>query len=179
MKNFLAVASFTGLLSLATLGHTQALPTAVSHGAAQAGVGWTFANPDYGQKRIQGVTIFGDFDFTPHLGVEAEYHYISLITPTDLGENSFLGGPRVIFPHGRFSFYGKGLVGIGDINIQLEADNPQGGSGKYFAYGAGAGVDYRLTRHIVLRGDAEYQHWNYLHGLTPTVFTFGAAYRFR
>jgi hypothetical protein len=179
LKNFLAVTTFAGLLSFASLGHSQALPTATSHGALQVGLGWTYAEPDYGQKAIQGVTVFGDFDFTPHIGAEAEFHYISLITPTDLGENSVLVGPRFVLPRGRYSFYAKALIGIGDIAIQEVEDNPQGGAGKYTAYGAGIGVDYRATKHIVVRGDFEYQRWNYLHGLTPTVFTVGAAYRFR
>src|SRR5580700_804315 len=98
LKNFLTVAPLVGLLLFASIGHSQAMPTAVSHGALQAGVGWSYAEPDYGQKAIQGVTVFGDFDFTPHLGAEAEFHYISLETPTDLGENSVLVGPRLVLP---------------------------------------------------------------------------------
>jgi opacity protein-like surface antigen len=179
LKNFLTVASFVGLLSFASLGHSQALPTATSHGAMQFGIGWTYAKPDYGGKAIQGVTAFGDFDFTPHIGVEAEYHYISLETPTDLGENSVLVGPRYVLTRGKYSLYAKALVGTGDIVIQEEADNPQGGAGTYLAYAAGVGLDYRTTRHIVVRGDFEYQHWDYRNGLTPTVFTVAVAYRFR
>jgi Outer membrane protein beta-barrel domain len=178
-KKFLNVASFAGLLLFASLGYSQAMPTAVSHGALQVGGGWSYANPDYGQKKIQGATIFGDFDLSPHLGAEAEFHYIALITPTDLAENSIFVGPRFVLPRGRYSFYAKALFGIGDIAIQETQDNPQGGAGNYIAYGAGLGVDYRVLKHLVVRGDFEYQHWNYLTGLTPTVATIGAAYRFR
>jgi len=179
LNKLLTIGSIAGVLAFASIGHSQALPTATGHGAIQVGGGWSYAEPDYGQKAIQGITIFGDFDFTQHIGAEAEFHYISLITPTDLGENSFLVGPRFILPRGRFSLYAKGLIGIGDIAIQEVEDNPQGGAGKYTAFGIGVGVDYRATRHVVVRGDWEYQRWNYLTGLTPSVFTVGAAYRFR
>jgi opacity protein-like surface antigen len=178
LKNFLAVVTFSGLFSFASLGHSQALPTATSHGAVQIGIGWTYAKPDYGEKAIQGVTAFGDFDFTPHIGAEAEYHYLSLETPTDLGENSVLVGPRYVLRHGKYSLYAKALIGVGDIVIQEEADNPQGGAGTYLAFAGGAGLDYSVTKHIVVRGDFEYQHWNYRNGLTPTAFTAAVAYRF-
>ena len=180
LKTLMSIASLVGVLSLAANANAQALPTATGAGFLQAGGGYTFANPDYGQFKIQGGTAYVDYDFRPHWGVEAEAHIIALITPTDLAENSFLIGPRYVYPHGRFSLYAKGMLGIGNIDIQEAQDNPQGGAGNYFAYAAGAGVDYRLTRHIILRPiDFEYQHWSYLTGLTPTVFTVGAAYRFR
>jgi opacity protein-like surface antigen len=179
LKNLMTIGSLAGVLSIASIGHSQALPTAVAHGALQAGVGWTYAEPDYGQKAIQGVTIFGDFDFRRHLGVEGEYHYIALETPTDLAEESFFVGPRFILPRDKLSFYGKVLFGEGSIVIQEVQDNPEGGAGTYFAYCVGGGVDYRVTKHIVARGDFEYQHWSYLTGLTPSAFTIGVAYRFR
>jgi opacity protein-like surface antigen len=179
LKTCLTIASFTAALYLTAAAGGQALPTAVAKGTLQVGVGWSYVEPDYGRKAIQGVTAFGDYDFRPHLGVEAEYHYISLITPTDLGEQSFLVGPRFVLPRNRFNLYAKVVAGIGDINIQEEQDNPQGGAGNYIAYGIGGGIDYKVTRHIIARGDFEYQHWSYLTGLTPSSTTVAVAYRFR
>jgi opacity protein-like surface antigen len=179
LKTCLLIGSFTAALWLTTAADGQALPTAVARGELQVGIGWSYAQPDYGQKSIQGVTAFGDFDFRPHIGIEAEYHYISLITPTDLGEQSFLIGPRFVLPRNHFNLYAKVVAGIGDINIQEIQDNPQGGAGNYVAYGVGFGIDYKVTHNIIARGDFEYQHWSYLTGLTPTVYTVGAAYRFR
>jgi opacity protein-like surface antigen len=179
LKNLMKIGSLAGVLSLTSIGGAQALPTATGHGGLQVGVGWSYVEPDYGQKAIQGVTAFGDFDFLPHIGVEAEYHYIALITPTDLAENSYLIGPRYILPHGRFNLYAKAMFGIGDIVIQEQQDNPQGGAGNYFAYGLGGGVDYRVTRRIVARANFEYQHWGYQTGLTPAAITLGVAYKFR
>jgi opacity protein-like surface antigen len=179
LKKLMMIAPLAGLFCCTSLGQPQALPTAVARGALQVGVGWSYVRPDYGEKSIQGVTGFADFDFLPHFGVEAEYHYIALITPTDLGENSVLAGPRFVLPRGRYNLYAKALVGIGDIAIQEVEDNPQGGAGTYLAYGIGAGVDYRATRHVVARADFEYQHWSYRNGLTPASLTVGIAYRFR
>jgi hypothetical protein len=176
-RTFVRIASLAGLLSLSAIGHTQALPTATGHGGMQVGLGWTFVEPDYAQKAIQGFTIFSDLDVVPHIGAEAEYHYIALKTPTDFAENSFFAGPRFMLPRGRFKIYGKALIGIGDIVFQ--ENNPGNGGGTYFAYGAGGGIDYKINQHWVARADFEYQHWAYLTGLTPTAFTVGAAYRFR
>jgi opacity protein-like surface antigen len=179
LKTCLTIASFTLALGIASAAAGQAMPTAVSKGELQAGIGWTYFKPDYGQRGIQGVTAFGDFDFIQHLGVEAEYHYLSLITPGDLGQNSFLAGPRFVLPFSRFNLYAKGVAGIGDINIQQASDNPQGGAGIYFTYGVGGGIDYRLPHHLVARADYEYQHWSYLNGLNPSGVTVAVAYRFR
>jgi opacity protein-like surface antigen len=180
LKNLMMIGSLAGMLSITSAAHAQAMPTAVAKGLFQVGGGYTLAMPDYGQKNIQGFTGFADFDFRPHFGVEAVYHYVSIITPNDLGENSFYIGPRLVYPRGRFSIYGKALIGIGTIVIQETQDNPEGGAGTYISYGLGGGVDIRVKKHIVVRAiDAEYQHWNYQTGLTPFAFTVGAAYRFR
>jgi hypothetical protein len=179
LKNLLTIGTIVTALAFSSMAHAQAKPTATAAGALQAGIGWSDGNPDYGQKRIQGATGYVDFDVAEHVGVEAEYHYLSLITPTDLGENSVFIGPRFILPHRQYSLYAKALIGIGTIAIQEVEDNPQGGAGSYLAYGAGGGIDYRIGKHLVARGDFEYQHWSYLTGLTPIVGTVGFAYRFR
>jgi hypothetical protein len=180
LKNLVAIGMLAAILSVSSSAHAQAMPTAVSKGLFQVGGGYTLTLPDYGQLNITGFTGFADFDFRPHFGVEAVYHYISVITPDDLGENSVYVGPRFVYPRGRLSIYGKAMVGIGSIVIQEVQDNPEGGAGSYFSYAIGGGLDVRVTKHIVVRAiDAEYQHWNYQTGLTPIAFTVGAAYRFR
>ena len=180
LKTLITIGSLAGVLSLASMGHTQAMPTAVAKGAFQVGGGYAYGRPDYGSKTIQGFSGFADYNLSLHVGVEASIHYISAITPSDLGENSYLFGPRVVYPRGRFNVYGKALFGIGTIVIQETQDNPQGGAGNYFAYGFGGGVDILATKHLVVRAiDFEYQHWGYQTGLTPAAITVGAAYRFR
>jgi len=180
LKNLAKMTSLGWLLSFASIAHSQALPTATGRGGFQAGGGYTIASPDYAQRKIQGFTLYGDLDLAYHYGVEAEYHYISLGTPTDIGENSFLIGPRFIYRHRRLSAYGKGMIGIGDLVIQNPNDNVGHTGGTKFAYALGGGVDYQVSHHFVVRPiDFEYQHWSYESGLTPMVFTFGVAYRFR
>jgi hypothetical protein len=181
LKTLLTIGSFAGILSLTSVGHTQALPTATGHGNIQVGGGLSLGMPDYGEKDIGGATAFADFDFTPHIGVEADIHYVSMITPEDLGENTYEIGPRYVFRHGRFAPYGKVLVGLGELVIQESEDNPGKFSGTYFMYSFGAGLDIQVSKHIIVRAiDFEIQRWPGLgNGLSPYVATAGVAYRFR
>lgn len=181
MKNLLIAASFAGLLSFASLGWSQAMPTATARGNLQIGGGVTLASPDYAQQNIKGISGFADFELSPHLGLEADIHYVAIVTPTDLAENTYEIGPRYVYHKGHFNPYAKALVGRGDLVIQLSSDNPGRYSGSYFMYSIGAGLDFDLFHHLTIRAiDAEYQRWPGLgNGLSPTVFTVGAAYRFR
>jgi hypothetical protein len=178
LKNFKRIGAFASVLFFTAIGHGQALPTASAAGSFQVGVGYTYAQPDYGQKSIQGVSGFADFDFGQHLGVEADIHYIAFVTPLDLAENSYLIGPRFILPYRqRFKFYGKILAGYGDLVVQEQQDNIGHPSGFYFAYAGGGGLDVNVTDRITVRViDIEAQKWpNYGNGLSPVVYTIGAA----
>jgi hypothetical protein len=180
-KTIASIGAIGLALSFTPKASCQALPTATAKGSLQVGAGYTIASPDYGQFKIQGVSFFADYDFATHLGLEADAHIIAFVTPTDLAENTYLIGPRFILPKGKFNIYGKALAGYGDLVIQEYQDNIGRPDGFYFAYSLGGGVDYRLTDRIVIRAiDVEYQKWpNYGNGLTPLVYTFGAAYHFR
>jgi opacity protein-like surface antigen len=181
LKTFLKVGSLVGVLSLASVGHAQALPTALAKGNLQIGAGIGYAFPDYGFNNIKGVSAFVDYDLSMHFGVEADIHYISLITPNDIAENTFVVGPRYVYRKNRFAPYAKVVLGRGDLVIQESFANPGKFSGNYFMFGVGGGLDIQATRHIVIRAfDVEYQRWPKLgNGLSPTVVTVGAAYRFR
>lgn len=181
LKTFVKLGSLTCLLSFTAVVHSQALPTAVGHGSLQAGVGWSVASPDYALNHIQGVTGYGDFDFTPHIGIEADIHYIALETPTDIAENTYEIGPRFVYRKGRLMPYVKAMAGLGSLVIQEWQDNPGRYSGNYFMYSLGGGLDIRATHHINIRAiDFEAQRWPSLgNGLTPWAATVGVAYRFR
>jgi hypothetical protein len=181
LKTLLTIGSLAGVLSLTSIGQAQALPTALARGNLQIGGGFGYAYPDYGQQNIKGISAFVDFDLFMHFGVEADIHYIALVTPTDLAENTFVIGPRYIYRKGRFAPYAKVVAGRGDLVIQETQDNPGKFSGNYFMFGIGGGLDIQATHHIVIRAiDLEYQRWpNLGNGLSPTVVTIGAAYRFR
>jgi len=160
--------------------HAQAAPTASRAGIGQIGVGWSFAKPDYAQKNIQGLTIYGSFDFTRHWGIAGDIHRNSLITPSDIGEDSYLLGPRYVFHHNRFTPYIKAQGGLARFKYLYDYAPHTHYTYKIFALGGG--VDYEATQHINIRAiDFEYQKWPQFptNGLTPFVFSFGASYVLR
>jgi hypothetical protein len=177
------------VLTLSSIAFGQAAPTA-SIGTTQVGFGFSYAHPDfwtssvgdpqYANSGISGVTAYADYDFGPHLSAEADFHSISLITSLDRAETTFMVGPRLMLPYGHLNFYGKALIGIGDLTIQEWEDNVGLQSGSGIVYSYGAGLDIQCSQHIVIRAvDFENQKWNfYGAGISPTVLTFGAAYRF-
>ncbi|GAC1417402.1 MAG: hypothetical protein NVSMB62_08030 [Acidobacteriaceae bacterium] len=180
LKTFSTIGAFILALSLTSQARGQALPTASAPTSLQVGAGYSIASPDYGQKTIQGGTVFADYDFGLHFGVEADAHFINLKTPTHIAENSYLIGPRFILPFkGRFNLYGKALAGYGNFRVLENTGNQKRFDGFYFAYSLGGGLDYRASHHIVVRLiDVEDQKWpSYgTNGLTPIIYTFGVAY---
>ena len=165
-------------LSPSVLG--QASPTATRRGAIQVGVAATTFSLDYGEGREEGIMVYGDIDFNRHIGVEALYRNVSLITPRDIGENHFMVGPRFHLERGIFAPYAKVLIGRSTINFQ-QGYNVTAYSNSYLSYGLGGGLDIHATRHINIRAiDFEYQRWPNFppHGLTPYGASIGAAYVF-
>jgi hypothetical protein len=177
MKSIVLFLGFSGLLPPLC---AQAAPTAIRRAAIQVGVAGSAYTLDYGEGYEEGITVYGDLDFTRHLGVEALYRNASIHTPRDIGENHLLIGPRYKFEHGRFAPYAKGLIGEGTINFQ-QGYNLTAYSENYFIYALGGGADLHVTRHVNVRLiDFEYQIWpNFQpHGLTPYGYSVGAAYAF-
>jgi hypothetical protein len=167
-------------LGFAVYANSQAVPTASRSGALQIGAGFSYGKPDYTETAIKGPTAYATFDINQHLGAEADIHYVSLIAPGKVGEDSYLIGPRYVFTYKRFMPYAKVLVGLGDIKLDFNAV-PHSSLLK-FVYAGGAGLDFRVIRNINLRAiDFEYQQWpNFQpHGLSPYILTAGAAYVFR
>jgi opacity protein-like surface antigen len=166
---------FLGVLGAATLLHAQASPTASRLGDLQIGAGFSTANPDYSPSRFNGFAVYADFDFTQHLGVEAEFHYVKGPSPDDFYEKTYEVGGRYHRTYGRIVPYAKGMVGRGVFNFQYGIANLA-----YNMFAGGIGVDYKLKPYLNLRADYEYQHWMGFppDGLTPQVLTFGAAYHF-
>ena len=173
------------MLGLSVASHAQAVPTATRPIRLQVGGGFSFATPDYAQRKIEGFTGYADLDLTHKLGIEAEYHYISVITPTDIGENTILLGVRYsVFHHTRYNAYVKGLGGIGQFQYQSGSyANPH--TDTFGAYAIGGGIEVRATEHINVRAfDFEAQKWpgyvtpGYVNtgGISPYVSTIGVAY---
>jgi len=188
-KNFVVIATLTCLLSVAKFGSAQAIAP-YSSGNLQVGGGFSVAatdfsatpvgNPFIPDDYIAGFTGYADYDLNRYLGAEAEFHILALLTSKDRAELSTLVGPKVMASRGRFTFYGKALVGLGDLYIQEQQDNNGVPSGTSVAYAYGVGLDIQYSPNIVIRAfDLENQHWpSYATGISPTVVTIGAAYRF-
>ena len=182
MKRQTLIGCFVCVLGLATWSHGQAIPTASRTGGnIQLGVGATWASPDYGPKYVKGLSVYGDWDIVHHIGIEGDIHFASIIAPTDIGENTYLLGPRYTYQFHRFGPYAKALFGLGQFQYQ-QGTYGKGSSATYGVYAFGGGLDFRATHHINIRAiDYEYQNWpHYPHnGLTPAVITVGVAYVFR
>jgi opacity protein-like surface antigen len=164
--------------------HAQATAAATRGGIAQAGVAYTYSNEDeYQGKHLQGMTLYGTFDLNNHIGIEGNVHLASLFKSYfDYKENSYDAGLRWAQHYRKFTPYAKALVGFGHATAP-RPDQIVGGStpGVYFLFGLGGGLDYSISNKINARADFEYQRWPNFppHGLTPPLFSVGAAYRFR
>jgi hypothetical protein len=170
------------LLLAPSILRAQALPSATRGGILQVGGGITTASSDYSSQRIDGVTAYSTFDLGRHVGIEADIHYISVITPVDFGENSYEIGPRYVLRYGHIEPYAKLMLGIGSGQFQQGAFTGNVHSSKYFLYAGGAGIDVRVGRNLNVRLiDLEMQKWPNFppNSLTPVVMTFGVAYRLR
>ncbi len=185
MKRHYILGLFVSVLGLSGSLHAQAVPAGSRSFRLQAGAGFTFASPDYAQRKIEGITAFADLDLRHRLGIELEYHDISIVTPTDIGENTMLLGLRYsLYRKGRIHAYAKGLGGLGWFQYQEGVYTSTKHTDTFGAYALGGGLEIRATEHINIRAfDFEAQRWpsyftpGYAHnGLTPYVSTIGVAY---
>jgi hypothetical protein len=180
LKLHTLIGCFACVLSLTTWSHAQAVPTAARSGSLQLGGGFTYVRPDFSSS-IKGISVYGDYDFTRHLGVEGDLHFANLITPADISEDTYLVGPRYRFHYHRFVPYAKALFGFGRFGYQTPSAYEHAATFTSGVYAFGGGVDVHANKHINIRAfDLEYQNWPSFHpnGLTPIVMTFGAAYTF-
>ena len=180
LKRHIAFGCFACVLGLATWSHAQAIPTASrTGGTIQVGAGGTFVSPDYTTETAKGFAVYGDYDFSRHIGAEAELHFANISTSNGIGENTYLIGPRFTYRHRRLAFYGKVLFGIGQIDFKPPTFVASTSS--YGVYAIGGGLDVRATHHINVRAiDFELQKWPGFapNGLSPTAITVGVAYVF-
>jgi hypothetical protein len=190
LKTFMMIAALTPLLSLASIARAQAL-SVVTDSRAQAGFEVTYARPDfwvppvgdpqYSRQYILGVSGYGDYALNSHLGLEGDFHCIALITSLDRAELTYLVGPRITLPHGRYTPYVKALAGFRDLFIQEQQDNQGIPRGMGPAYALGVGLDYQYSEKWEIRAfDVEVQKWPTYstNGINPVVISTGFAYRF-
>jgi hypothetical protein len=180
LKRNILIGCFAYLLGMPVmLLHSQAIPTASRLGTISAGAGWFYSNPDYAQRKIQGMTFYSDFEFGRYWGAEGEIHY-TVVAPTDITENHYVLGPRFVLHQKRVEEYAKILFGAAHFGLQA-GSNPLPQTDTYFTYVMGGGVDVHVLRHLDIRAfDFEVQKWPGFppNGLTPWSGSVGAAYVF-
>jgi hypothetical protein len=116
----------------------------------------------YGQQKLLGVAGVVDVDTRRRFGLEAEGRWLMFHETNQLHATTWMAGPRYHFTSGKFQFYGKGLVGMGQFYFPYNY-----AQGNYLVIAPGGGVDYRWKRRISFRlADVEYQIW--------PQFTFGS-----
>ena len=159
----------------------QAVATATGNALA-VGVTYQNANPDYGPIRASGLGIFADYDFSRYLGVTAELNLPTAFSSVVFLEHSYLFGVRGEYHYKRYMPYAKVLIGGATSSNNTSNPNLINAPGSFPMYAYGGGFEIRLPRHLTVRAiDFEQQRWfDYQpHGLTPTIVSFGAAYRFQ
>ena len=158
----------------------QAVATATGN-ALSVGAAYLSANPDYGGSRSSGLGIFANYDFSRYVGVTAELNFQTSFSHVVFLEKTYMVGARGEYHKGRFLPYGKLL--IGGASSAPNGNYPlENAPATYPLYAIGAGLDIRLPHHTTIRAiDYEQQEWldYHPHGLTPTIISFGAAYRFQ
>ena len=178
MKNFaFAVFCLAGVAVFTRPLSGQAVFAANESTRIQAGAGGTLLYTDYGEQANKGLSFWADYDFHRFLGLEAEGHLGGIISPDDIGENTYLIGPRILYRKRHLTAYGKALVGRGTITDQLRNH-----SSSYNLYAFGGGLEYKVSRRLNLRAvDFEIQKWPDFqpNSLSPTVITVGVSYVIR
>jgi opacity protein-like surface antigen len=162
----------------------QASPTASRAGDLQIGAMFNLANTDYRPENFKGYGFYSTYDFRYHVGIEGEFHQINDPDATEgIYERTYEIGPRYVLHYGRFAPYAKVMYGRGVFNYPPVPGDPNRGPAANLAYNIfaiGAGVDYHVLPGLNVRAEYEYQQWlNFPpNGLTPKIFSVGAAYRF-
>jgi hypothetical protein len=138
-------------------------------------------------SRNLSLTVGGDLALSPWQGMRPILE-LRATTPFDHGstvaQKDFIGGLRMDFLLGsRVHPYGDFLFGRGELKYAHGGYLYNGYSyltSTTYVYSPGAGFDYDLTTHFVLKVDAQYQTWD---GPTdsgkihPAIVTVGLAYR--
>ena len=177
MKKTICVYLSLALATVALVAHGQVAPAGYEHEArVRVGGFGSVSQPDYAGNGIAqgapqpliGLGAYVDIRANRWITIESEgrwnrfNEYVAYTTP--IGEDSYSIGPKVpIKTYGRFTPYGKFLVGFGTATFL-------NGHSTVLTYGGG--VDVHLNRRLTLRAaDFEYQQWL----LTPNLFPYGGS----
>jgi opacity protein-like surface antigen len=164
--------------------HGQATATASRVGDLQIGAMFNLADTDYRPNYFKGYGFYSTYDFKFHFGIEGEFHQINDPDAIEgIYERTYEIGPRYVLHYGNFAPYAKVMYGRGVFNYPPILGDPKSGPAANLAYNIfaiGGGLDYYVLPRINVRAEYEYQQWLSFppNGLTPKIFSVGAAYRF-
>ena len=176
-KWYRCVLVLAGLLVMVPASRAQDVYAGVRSTRIQVGAGVMRLSSDYVDKPIYGISGWADYDFRKWLGIEADVHIGTIITPEDLGENSYLIGPRFVYRKKALTGFGRVTAGRGTIINQ--AFNL---STSFNILAVGGGAEYLVKRKFNIRFvDFEYQDWYAFkpHSLSPISITAGVSYVIR
>ncbi len=180
MKRILIALSL--LLASSSLSWGQATSTA-SRADFELGGTYSFVLPDYTPQKAQGFGIYTNYFLTPHFGVELDYHRATISQHSPASESTFEYGLAYRRVYNIYRPYGRVAFGRGTFNFPSQTTaNTSVADLSYNLYAVAGGLDVEATRTINIRAEFEYQSWfsapGLTNGLTPTLFTIGAAYHF-
>lgn len=144
--------------------------------------------PTYSNNyKFLGYGIYSTIDFLPHIGLMLNFNQVDARSPKTEYERTYEIGGRYFVRYGRLKPYVKAMYGRGVFNFPPPPNNPTGPAEANLAYNLfalGGGADFRLKPYLNLRAEYEWQKWagdQYLlsNGITPQLFSIGAAYHFR
>jgi opacity protein-like surface antigen len=181
LKTLLAVV----FVSAAIPAFAQVVPEANAPSIPLAvGVGYSNYSTDW-SGRLEGPTLWVDwkFDrgpaFVHGLGLEMEARDLNYgRSVPKLRMDTLSGGVIYTIPHlHRFNPYVKFLVGYGSIDFAVNIPNYTHDTRT--VYTPAGGLDYRVFRNVIVRGNYDYQFWadffNH-HALNPNGLTVGVSY---
>ncbi|MGD0443611.1 MAG: outer membrane beta-barrel protein [Edaphobacter sp.] len=191
MKDKQALVRSALLAAICSLAHTaiaQAIPAGTQKLQLSAFAGATGTFTDLEGGKNLGITAGADLTFLFSRLVRPSFE-IRGTYPIDGGnissQKSFLLGPKVEYPIGRFHPYVDFFIGRGEMDFHGAGfifNNVEYLSSTTTVYSPGVGLDYNLTHNIAIKADAQFQHWDtpvtasgVIH---PTALTLGVQYNF-
>ena len=146
-KRALAIALLL-LAGAASILNAQARPAGTRLLHLPAGGGFATAASDYLPSRFHGVAVWVDLDFTPHFGVEGNFHFVKDSAGSGIYEKTYEVGGRYRLSRGRLGPYARAMYGRGVFNFAYYP-----GYGRpnlaYNMVVAGGGLDYRVVPHTL------------------------------
>jgi len=193
MRTILLVVLLTILI--APVAHAQGPIVAGLAPSLEAGVGYSYVDasvPSQSKLGMNGVLLSGDADFSRRFGVALDLGYSRTWNAYNSGHSAdlltYMGGP-VFYPIRKRNlnvFAHVLLGGARETGVNFESNGQIVlGYTNRFAWGGGAGVQYRLSRSLSLRIAADYirtsffnsnvalQSQNNIRPSASLIYTFG------